>query len=625
VTARRPPGLSSIVPQRSESFDLLVQKASGGRGKRYQVKLLRSPAGEPPAGSEHFFTEKDLKAVFGSTEVWRDLRPKGATRTGPEEIGSVLFRALISGEIRSRWDASLPIVRSQGAGLRINLRLDAVPDLEGLPWELLYDRTFLALSTETSVVRYLENPNPVRLERLALPLRVLVVVASPAQCEPLDGEGEWDRLNRALKPLLDGGKVRIARLSPPTLPALEKAMRRPWHIVHFVSHGRFEEGEGSLILEDGDGGQQEVFGKKLKVLLEGQKDLRLVVLNACVGARTSPENLFGGVAQSLAGAGVPAVLAMRTRVSDRAALAFAERFYEAVAGDFPIDGALGEARRTMHAETRDLEWSTPVLYMRAEVEVVPPKHPWRALLAAALSLTALAGGVHWFYTQPDKSSDPACPSPAGLDMSFVDVKPGRFSMGTKGRQVEITKSFCLDKFEVTQGDWKKIMGPPRQQAKEGDKLPVGNVSWNDVQAFLARLAAKDPAAHYRLPTEAQWEFAARAGTSGKYSFGDDRSGLKDNANCSKEGQPKPGGSFQQNPWGLYDMYGNMSELVADWDGPLPADPVRDPTGPATGTEKVRRGGSFTYSLHCDSSYRTGSKPERRRPDTGFRIVRDPQP
>ena len=91
------------------------------------------------------------------------------------------------------------------------------------------------------------------------------------------------------------------------------------------------------------------------------------------------------------------------------------------------------------------------------------------------------------------------------------------------------------------------------------------------------------------------------------------------------GQPTPGGSFQHNPWGLYDMYGNVSEWVEDWEGPLPEEPVRDPTGPATGTEKVRRGGSFRYSLHCDSSYRTGSKPEHRKVDTGFRIVRDPKP
>ncbi len=582
------------------------------------MRLLHAPAGESPVDTQHSFEEKDLKVV------WRDLRPQGAVRERPEEIGSELFRALISGDIRRQWDKSLSTVSSQGLGLRILLRLGAAPELENWPWELLYDRQFLALSGETSVVRYLENPSPLRPKKIALPLKILVVVANPADCEPIDGEGEWSRLSRALKPLSDGGKVRIVRLTPPTLPALEKAMSRSWHIVHFVGHGRFEEGEGSLILEDGEGGQQEVPGERLKVLLERQKDLRLVVLNSCVGAKTSNENILGGVAQSLASAGVPAVLAMRSRVSDRAALAFAERFYEALSQDLPIDGALGEARRAIYAETRDLEWSTPVLYMRAPVPI-DTRRPWRVLLAAILGAMLLGSGGYWLSTLPDLSSDPACPSPPGLDMPFVRIKPGRFAMGVKGRQVEITKPYCLGKFEVTQGEWKKIMGPPLRQAKEGDKLPVGNVSWNDAEAFLTRLNAKEPAAHYRLPTEAQWELAARAGTSGKYSFGEDFSELRMYGNCSKTGRPTRVGSFQRNPWGLYDMYGNVSEWVEDWEGPLPDEPARDPTGPAKGTDKIRRGGSYTYSLHCDSSYRTGSKPDHRKVDTGFRIVRDPKP
>jgi hypothetical protein len=616
-------GKPAVIPQKSESFELLIKKVPRrrGPGNWYWVTLLRSPAGEAPPGSEHFFSDKDLKPLLGPSEVWRDLGPRSPARKSPEEIGSALFHALISKDIRRQWDKSLATVRAQGLGLRLLLWLGSVPELEGWPWELLYDRQFLALSKETSVVRYLENSigDP---EKITLPLKVLIVIANPVECAPIDGEGEWERLNRALKRLSDGGKVRIERLIPPTLPALEKAMSRSWHIVHFVGHGRFEDGEGSLILEDGESGQQEVHGKRLRVLLAGQKDLRLVVLNTCVGAKTSPEDAFGGVAQSLASAGVPAVVAMRTRVSDRAALVFAERFYESLAMDLPIDGALGEARRAMHADGEDLEWSTPVLYMRAPVDLPPWKH-WRRLFAAALGAAALSGGGYWLSTVPDRSPDPACPSPPGLDLSFVKIEPGRFSMGTKGRLVEITHSFCLGKFEVTQGQWKKIMGAPPPQAKDGDDLPVGNVSWIDAEAFLSRLDAKEPTAHYRLPTEAQWEYAARAGTSSRFSFGKALSDLHDYGNCSKSGQPTPGGTFRPNPWGLYDMYGNVSEWVADWGAPLPDGPAVDPTGPPAGTEKVRRGGSFTYSQHCDSSYRISSKPEHRKEDIGFRIVRDP--
>jgi formylglycine-generating enzyme required for sulfatase activity len=591
---------------------------------RYRVKLLRSPEGEAPPSSEHSFSDKDLKSLLGSPEVWRDLGPRNPARK-PEEIGSALFHALIAGEIQRQWDRSLATARSNGAGLRLLLRLGSVPELESWPWELLYDRShgrFLSLSGETSVVRYLENPTGPIPEKTALPLKILVVVANPADCDRIDGDGEWDRLNRALKRLAADGKVRIERLTPPTLPALERAMSRSWNIVHFVGHGRFEDGEGRLVLEDAEGGRQEVPGRTLKVLLERQKDLRLVVLNSCVGAKTSPEDVFAGVAQCLVKAGVPAVVAMRSRISDRAALAFAERFYEALARALPVDGALGEARRAMHADGGDLEWTTPVLYMRSEGRIFRVKL-WLTLLVAVLGAAALGGGGYWFSTMPDRSSDPACPSPPGLDMSFVKIEPGRFAMGTKGRSVEITRAYCLDKFEVTQRQWKQIMGTPPPQAKEGDDLPVGNVPWNGAEMFLSRLDAKEPTAHYRLPTEAQWEYAARAGTSSRFSFGKALSDLHDYGNCSKSGQPTPGGTFRPNPWGLYDMYGNVSEWVEDWAAPLPEGPAVDPIGPPAGTEKVRRGGSFTYSQHCDSSYRTSSKPEHRKEDIGFRIVRDP--
>ncbi|HEX4495990.1 MAG TPA: CHAT domain-containing protein [Thermoanaerobaculia bacterium] len=614
----------AAVPRKSESFELLIDKAPGSRGKRYKVWLIRSPAGEAPADTQHSFGEKDLK------RVWRDLRPEGSTQTTPEEIGSELFRALISGEIQRQWDKSLAIVRSQKKGLQLLIRLGKVPELEGWPWELLYDRShggFLALSGEISVVRYLENPTW-RRTTTALPLRILVVVANPADCGRIDGDGEWDRLNRALKRLTADGKVRMERLSPPTLPALEKAMSRSWNIVHFVGHGRFEDGEGSLVLEDGEGGRHEVPGRTLKVLLQRQKNLRLAVLNSCVGAKTSSEDVFAGVAQSLVMGGIPAVVAMRSRISDRAALTFAERFYESLAKALPVDAALGEARQAMYVGGEDLEWSTPVLYMRSAGSVIT-ENLWRALLAAALGAAALAAGTYRVSTLPDRSSDPACPSPPGLDVSFVKIEPEPdrpFAMGTKGlRLVKITHPYCLGKFEVTQSEWKKIMGPPPKQAKEGDDLPVGDVSWNEAEAFLSRLAAKEPAAHYRQATEAEWEYAVRAGTPSRFTFGSDASELRKYGNCHKTGEPTQVGRFQPNPWGLYDMYGNVAEWVADWYGPLSDGSVIDPTGPATGTEKVRRGGSFSYHDDCDSSVRKGSKPDLRRPDTGFRIVRDPVP
>jgi formylglycine-generating enzyme required for sulfatase activity len=601
------------------------------------VRLLASPAGEAPPSSRHSFSSKNLKLLPKSVEVWRDLGPKSPARQAPEEIGSELFRALISGEIQRRWDTNLEQVRQEGKGLRLRLRLGDVPGLEEWPWELLYDPThqqFLSLFRDTTVVRYLDNPTRPGFEAIQPPIRVLVVIANPVESSAIDGEREWKLLNQALSRLVEDGKVLIERLEPPSLPALEQAMKRPWHVVHFVGHGRFDGEEGRLLLEDGSGRQREVTGKTLRVLLESQEQLRLVVLNACSGAKTSPENAFAGVAQSLVGAGLPAVVAMRCRVSDRAALVFAERFYQALAGELPVDVSLSEARRGMHAGGEDLEWSTPVLYMRspdgrifdfmASPTVAGPRWPHRrGLLAAALGTAAAVGGAYWASTFPLRSSDPDCPSPPGLDMALVKIQPGRFAMGKNGTPVEITRPFCLGRFEVTQLQWKKIMGTPPRQKKEGDDFPVGNVSWEDAKAFLARLGSRDFAPLYRLPTEAQWEYAARAGTSNRFSFGEDSLELRHYGNCSKAGEPTPVGSFRKNPWGLYDMYGNVSEWVEDWAGPLPIEPAIDPVGPKTGLQKIRRGGSFDYGTHCDSVFRLGSAPDQRAPGYGFRIVRQP--
>jgi formylglycine-generating enzyme required for sulfatase activity len=257
------------------------------------------------------------------------------------------------------------------------------------------------------------------------------------------------------------------------------------------------------------------------------------------------------------------------------------------------------------------------------VVAIPPQRHWRQIVAAVLSAVALSAGGYWLSTMPNWSSDLSCPSPPGFDIPMVKIEPGRFSMGAKGHIVEITRPYCLGKFELTQGLWKSILGFLPHQAQDGNDLPVGNVSWNDAEMFISRLAAKDPAAHFRLPTNAQWEYAARAGTSGRYSFGESFSDLELYGNCRKAGHLTPVGHFLANPWGLYDMYGNVSEWVGDWAGTLPDEPTRDPAGPATGTEKIRRGGSFTYSSRCNSTFQVNSKPDRHNEDTGFRIVRDP--
>ena len=294
-----------------------------------------------------------------------------ADSLSPERVGSELFRAVFQGELLKAFQGCLARARS-GSGLRIRLRLNDVPQMAALPWEYLYDaegRGFLALSDRTPVVRYLELSEGLDTLLVEPPLRVLAVISTPrGYRELVEADEEWKRLGAALEPLLGSDVFEIERLERPTLEALESRLRTgpPIHVLHFVGHGGFSElrGEGVLVFDDGAGGGVPVGGPSLAYLLQDHPSLRLAVLNACDGARVSPENIFAGTAQVLAQHGVPAVIAMQSEVMDETACGFAEKLYRALASGLPIDACVGEVRRALAAE-RNPEWGTPVLYLRA--------------------------------------------------------------------------------------------------------------------------------------------------------------------------------------------------------------------------------------------------------------------
>ena len=176
----------------------------------------------------------------------------------------------------------------------------------------------------------------------------------------------------------------------------------------------------------------------------------------------------------------------------------------------------------------------------------------------------------------------------------------------------------MGKYEVTQEQWEGIMGNNPSRVK-GDKLPVTDVSWNDSQDFIKKLNAKTNGG-YRLPTEAEWEYACRAGTSTVYSFGD--SLTKSDANI--EGSIKEVGSYRPNAFGLYDMHGNVWERCEDWVAPYPEGAVTDPKGPATGDKGVLRGGSFSsHVFHARSSKRGLNLPTDRLSFVGLRLAKTP--
>ena len=240
-------------------------------------------------------------------------------------------------------------------------------------------------------------------------------------------------------------------------------------------------------------------------------------------------------------------------------------------------------------------------------------------------------------------SGPAAPSPTHIvpsadNLEMIWVEPGSFMMGQVGlaepvHEVTLTEGFYLGKFEVTQAQYEAVMtgNPDGLSATPSSfggypNYPVEQVSWDDIQVFLSRLnnleSANIPAGWaYVLPTEAQWEYACRAGTTTDYSWGNDINASQANYIDSNNNRPLNVGQYAPNPWGFFDMHGNVYEWTADWYGTYPAgNPVVDPTGPASGSFRVRRGGSWgTDGTYLRSAERFGNSPSTRDYAIGFRV------
>ena len=300
-------------------------------------------------------------------------------------FGASLFGAVISGDVKACFRSSFDEARRQNAGLRIRLRLED-PSVVDLPWEYLYNpavNRFLALSIHTPLVRYMDLPERIQPISVTPPIRVLVMISSPTDFPALDVEAEWTRLTEALADLIRRNQIAIERLDDATLEALQRGLQRErYHIFHFIGHGELDDSsqEGVLIFEGDKGRGHRVGSQSLGTMLHDHETLRVAILSACEGARMSRTDPFAASAQSLVQQGIPAVIAMQFEIADDVASRFAHEFYGALADGYPIDASLTEARKSIFAARHEVEWGTPVLYLRApdgrifDVEtVVPPK------------------------------------------------------------------------------------------------------------------------------------------------------------------------------------------------------------------------------------------------------------
>jgi len=228
-----------------------------------------------------------------------------------------------------------------------------------------------------------------------------------------------------------------------------------------------------------------------------------------------------------------------------------------------------------------------------------------------------------------------------IGLKLVRIPPGKFLMGARDderqagsdekprHEVEITRAFYLGMYEVTQEEYQKVMGqnPSRYQGK---RFPVESVTWNDCVAFCARLSAlpeeKKAGRAYRLPTEAEWEYACRGGAKDSkiYWWGDEPKTSEANFNRAL-GRPTTVGSYKPNGFGLFDMHGNVYEWCQDWHNGnyYRTGPKKDPPGPPQGTSRIYRGGNFSsVPNYVRSAYRNSSGPTSSYYGVGMRVACD---
>ena len=374
-----------------EYLDFEVQIAPGS-GRRYPVAVLQSPVG-PAVGTmtmpfEPVQLEQILAGLNEAVHRARSAEPQAPSQgpsrdiemgeesatpaaTSVTEFGSQLFDALFAGEVHTAFRSSQFKARSEKKGLRVRLRVEA-PELASLPWEFLYDPKsgdYICLSSDTPLVRYLQIDRPFDALTVTPPIRILAMIASPSDKEQLDVAQERRRMEQATADLRAAGTLELKWMEGSTYDALQSELRKgEYHIFHFVGHGGFDPaiGKGVLAFTDEAGKSHILDAAVVARILSRENTLRLVVLNACLGAKGSGTDVFSSTAATLVRGGVPAVVGMQYEISDAAAIEFSKSLYRAIADGMPVDAAVADARVSISASKRNsVEWGTPVLHMRS--------------------------------------------------------------------------------------------------------------------------------------------------------------------------------------------------------------------------------------------------------------------
>jgi formylglycine-generating enzyme required for sulfatase activity len=653
-------------------FDLQIED----RGSReYSVAVLQSPAGE--AREAMRFPLGDLalenRLLTLQTALLRSGGPPRRRLSQEEravqQFGAELFDTVFVGEVRTCYAVSREKANRQRQGLRLKLRIQP-PELAGLPWEYLYDARegdYLCLSRTTPIVRYLDLPRGAQPLPVRPPLRILGMIARPHGHDRLDVDTERQRIERATEHLQARGLVELTWLEGQTWRHLQRAMRRGrWHLFHFIGHGGFHryDEESYLILADDEGQPHYLNATQVGRLLAGHRSLRFVLLNSCEGARGSERDVFSSTAATLIRRGIPAVLAMQYEITDGAAIEFARAFYEAVTEAMPVDAAVAEARIAVSmAVSNTVEWGVPVLYTHAPelhifragtVEAVEPREDREAGQPVEPGPEALAvASPSVREVEEPRAKEPALSasdrdtltitSPITLDL--VRVPAGEFQMGSdKARDKDAeddelpqhpvyVSEFYIGKYPVTNEQYQAFVKANRHRApyhwakgripQDKEHHPVVNVSWTDAVAFC-RWLSKETGQPFRLPTEAEWEKAARGADGRIWPWGDEP---PDERRCNfalNEGDTTAVGRYSpqgDSPYGCADMAGNVWEWCQSLSRSYPYQAHDGREAVEEEGPRVLRGGAFYVDqrrVRC--AYRLRGNPNSWINAWGFRVV-----
>lgn len=343
---------------RYRDFDL---KLEGERGRGYTVEVIGSPVGRRSGAEPLLLRAGEVPELTGTGGGW------SASPASLHAAGGALFGSLFPAPIRHLWERSEQSLEADDV---LRLRLDVrAPELAALPWECLHNGSYhLALSPRRPVVRFSFGSPEVSPADVRGPLDVLVAVSAPSDAPPLPAaEEELGLACASLGELRNAGKVgRVEVLRRASLRSLQRALRWPFHVLHYIGHGEVSGGEGYLILEDDGGHARRVSARTLSHLILGTP-LRLLFFNACRTASAPAGGTALGVAQAALDAGVPAVVAMQEAVRDDLAAAFAREFYQALAEGHTLETCVAEGRKAVLPDVAPdrADWAIPVLFTNA--------------------------------------------------------------------------------------------------------------------------------------------------------------------------------------------------------------------------------------------------------------------